>query len=283
MTLSSIQTASGMFTIAPFDHRGSLATSLGLDLTTAVGKKTLTQLKILFMQNFSPYCSGVLVDPEYGFPAIEYKADTCGLILTLESSGYNDEKTDVPVLMPNWGVEAIKNNYAVAKLLVYYHPQEPNAQQKKKLVMELGESCRKEGVAFLVEPVHFSLNPKAELSTTEFQEIQLQTCQEFQAHCDILKIQYPGDALACATLTAEIDVPWILLSRGMSYDPFKEALKVSLENGCKGFAAGRSVWQEISEYKDAEGKLDLVGVQQFLQTTATERIKELIQLTEAAA
>ncbi|MBW7955272.1 DUF2090 domain-containing protein [Patescibacteria group bacterium] len=283
MTLSSIQTPSGMYTIAPFDHRGSLATALGLDLTTAVGKKTLTQLKIMFMQAFSPLCSGVLVDPEYGFPAIEYKAEGCGLILTLESSGYNDEKTDVPVLMQNWGVEGIKNNYGVAKLLVYYNPQEPNAQQKRKLVMELGESCRKEGVAFLVEPVIFSLNSKVELTAVEFQEAQLQTCQEFQAHCDILKIQYPGDALACATLTAELDVPWILLSRGMSYDQFKEALNVSLENGAKGFAAGRSVWQEIGEKKDAEGKLDLEQVQQFLQTTAIERVKELIALTEAAA
>lgn len=283
MTLSSIQTASGMYTIAPFDHRGSLATTLGLDLQTAAGKKTLTQLKILFMQTFSPFCSGVLVDPEYGFPAVEYKAEHCGLIMTLESSGYNDEKTAVPVLMPNWGVEGVKNNFAVAKLLIYYHPQEQNAEQKLKLVMELGESCRKEGVAFLVEPVIFSPNPKAELTQAEFAEAQLQTCQEFQPHCDILKIQYPGDALSCATITAELDVPWILLSRGLHYDEFKEALKVSLENGCKGFAAGRSVWQEISEQKKEDGSLDMNAVQQFLQTTALERLKELIAMTEAAA
>jgi tagatose-1,6-bisphosphate aldolase len=283
MTLSSIRTASGMYTIAPFDHRGSLATSLGIDLKTAAGKKTLTQLKILFMQAFSPYCSGVLVDSEYGFPSIEYKVDSCGLILTLESSGYSDEKTDVPVLMQNWGVEAVKNNYAVAKLLVYYHPQEPNAQLKRKLVMELGDSCRREGVAFLVEPVIFSLNPKVELSQAEFHEAQLQTCQELQPHCDILKLQYPGDALACATITAELDVPWILLSRGLHHDQFKEALNVSLENGCKGFAAGRSVWQEIAECKTTDGQLDLVAVQQFLQTTAVERVKELIAMTEAAA
>lgn len=272
-----------MFTIAPFDHRGSLATALGLDLKTAAGRKTLTQLKILFMQNFSPYCSGVLVDPEYGFPSIEYKADRCGLILTLESSGYSDEKTDVPVLMQNWGVEAVKNNYAVAKLLVYYHPQEANAQLKRKLVMELGDSCRRQGVAFLVEPVLFSLNQKVEMTLPEFQEAQLQTCQEFQPHCDILKLQYPGDALGCATITAELDVPWILLSRGLHHDDFKEALKVSLENGCKGFAAGRSVWQEIAEHKNEDGSLNMVAVQQFLETTATERIKELIAMTEAAA
>ena len=283
MTLSSIRTASGMFEIAPFDHRGSLATALGIDLKTAAGKKTLTQLKTMFMQAFSPYCSGVLVDPEYGYSSIEYKADKCGLILTLESSGYSDEKTDVPVLMQNWGVEAIKNNYAVAKLLVYYNPQEPNAQDKRKLVMELGDSCRRQGVAFLVEPVVFSLNPKAELTQAEFQEAQLQTCQELQPHCDILKLQYPGDALACATMTAEMDVPWILLSRGLHYDEFKEALNVSLENGCKGFAAGRSIWQEISEHKNEDGTLNMVAVQQFLETTATDRLKELIAMTEAAA
>jgi tagatose-1,6-bisphosphate aldolase len=283
MTLSTIQTPSGMFTIAPFDHRGSLAKLIGVDNSTDVGRATLAELKNYFMQVFSPICSGVLVDSEYGFHSLDYKADHCGLILTLESSGYTDEKTAVPTLLQNWGVEAIKNNYAVAKLLTYYHPQEANAEQKQKLVMELYASCKREEVPFLLEPVIFPPTGKGELSQAEFHDAQLQTCQEFQPYCDILKIQYPGDALSCATITAELDIPWILLSRGMDYAGFRDALRVSLENGAKGFAAGRSVWQEIGEMQLAQGGPDMAAIHDFLQTTATERMKELIALTEAAA
>ncbi len=282
MNLSSIQTQSGMFTIAPFDHRGSLAKSLKIDLETEHGKKILTQIKVLFMEAFSEICSGVLVDPVYGWPAIEKKAKNTGLILTLENSGYNDEKTAVPTFIPNWGVENIKNNYAVAKLLTYYHPEEENAVQKKQIVMELGQYCKHEDIAFLVEPIIFNPKGKEELSKPAFQEAQLRCAQEFQAYCDVLKIQYPGDALACATITAELDIPWILLSRGMKHDDFKNALKVSLENGAKGFAAGRSVWQEIAELRTEDGP-DLQAIGKFLYTTGRERMKELVDLTESFA
>lgn len=283
MNLSSIQTPSGMFTIAPFDHRGSLAKMFDQDVKTDIGKELVTQLKILFMDAFSQYCSGVLVDPVFGFPAIAHKAKNTGLILSLESSGYNDEPTAIPTLIPDWGVENVKNNYAVAKLLLYYHPGEENAEKKMQLVTELGEYCRHEDVAFLIEPVIFNPFKKEELPLQEFQEAMLLTAQEFQQHCDILKLQYPGDALACATITAELDVPWILLSRGMPHDKFKEALSISLENGCKGFAAGRSIWQEISTMRSPDGMADLKKIQSFLQTVGVERLKELIAITEKFA
>ncbi len=279
--LSSIQTPDGMFTIAPFDHRGSLASMFGADVNTPLGKELVTQLKIIFMEVFSPMCSGVLVDPVYGFPAIARKAKNTGLILSLESSGYNDERTSVPALIPSWGVEHVKNNYAVAKLLTYYHPGEENAEKKRQLVTELGEYCRHEGIAFLLEPVIYNPFGKEELSQQNFQEALLRTAQEFQQDCDVLKIQYPGDALACATITAELDIPWILLSRGMSYDKFREALKISMENGAKGFAAGRSVWQEIAQMKTADGLADFAKIRSFLETVGVERVKELIAITHS--
>jgi tagatose 1,6-diphosphate aldolase len=280
MNLSSIQTISGLFTIAPFDHRGSLAQSFGLDPQAPATGEVLTKLKVLFMEAFSPLCSGVLVDPVYGFPAIAKKAKNTGLILTLESSGYTDDKTIVPTLIPDWSVHHVSQNYAVAKLLVYYHPLEKNAQQKKKLIIELYQSCKYEDVAFLVEPVIYNPAGKEELTKTEFQEAQLTTAQDFQKYCDVLKLQYPGDALACATLTASLDIPWIILSRGMDFPQFKEALRISMENGAKGFAAGRTIWQEIGAMKTADNQPDLAAIQQFLQTTGKQRLQELISITE---
>lgn len=279
MNLSSIRTPEGLFTIAAFDHRGSLAQAFQLEIDTPQATEALTQLKILFMEAFSPICSGVLVDPIYGFPAIERKAKNTGLILPLESSGYTDERTAIPTMIPDWGVENIKNNYAVAKLLLYYHPAEPNAEAKKKLVMEVGEYSHHQEISFLLEPVLFNPEGKEELSKEDFQEAQLAMAQEFQSSCDVLKLQYPGDALAAATITAELDIPWILLSRGMPFDQFKESLKICLENGAKGFAAGRSVWQEINVLRTPEGQPDFAKIEEFLQTTGKQRMQELIEVT----
>lgn len=279
MNLNTIQTPEGLFTIAPFDHRGSLAQMFGLDIQTEVAKHVLVQLKILFMEAFSGMCSGVLVDPEFGFPAIARKAPNTGLIMTLEASDYTGNKSLVPTLIQNWNVHQVKSNYAVAKLLIYYHPTEANALQKKKLVIELYHSCKYEGISFLIEPIIFNPNGSEPLNKADTQDALLQTCQEFQKYCDVLKIQYPGDALACATMTAELDIPWILLSRGMKYDEFNSALRVCMENGAKGFAAGRSVWQEIGDMRMPDGSPDMEKVKLFLNTTGRQRISELIKIT----
>jgi tagatose 1,6-diphosphate aldolase len=280
MDLRSIQTPTGLFTIAPFDHRGSLAQMFGLDEKTEEGKQFITQLKVEFMDAFSDMCSSVLVDPQYGFPAIARKAKNCGLILTLESSGYTDEKSAVPTLVPNWSVRHVRNNYAVAKLLLYFHPEEANAIAKKKLVIELHEYCKYEHIPFLVEPVIFNPAGKEDLKREQFQDAQVTTVQELQPYCDVLKIQYPGDALACATITAELDIPWILLSRGMPYEKFREATQISMENGAQGFAAGRAIWQDIGTLVTADKKPDLTAIRSFLQTTGRERMQELIKIVE---
>lgn len=283
MNLSSIQTPQGLFTIAAFDHRGSLAEMFKLDIKDSGTGPILSQIKVLFSEAFSSMCSGILVDPIYGSAAIQHKAQNTGLILPLESSGYGDEHTAIPTMIPDWGVVNIKNNYAVAKLLLYYHPAETNAEAKKKLVMELGEYCHHEDISFLLETIIFNPAGQEELSATEFQEAQLTMAQELQTSCDVLKLQYPGSALTAATLTAALDIPWILLSRGMPYDQFKEALKISMENGAKGFAAGRSVWQEIGKMIGADGQPDMAKIQGFLQTTGKQRMQELIDVAQKFA
>lgn len=283
MNLSTIQTPTGYFTIAAFDHRGSLAKMFGLEQDDPEAGELLSKLKVLFMTAFSDLSSGVLVDPIYGFPAIAQKARNCGLVLSLESSGYTDDKNAVPTLIPNWSVHHVKNNYAVAKILTYFHPDEPNAAAKRKLLMELSEYCKYEDIAFLIEPVIFNPKSKEALPKEEFQAAQLATVQEFQRYCDVLKIEYPGDALACATITAEVDVPWIVLSRGVEYNQFVDAVKISMENGAKGFAVGRAVWQEIGEMRDVNGKADYHKIEEFLQTIGRERHQKLLDLVQTAA
>jgi hypothetical protein len=57
MTVNDFQTTDGFFTIAPFDHRGSLAESLRLDLSRIEDANVFLMLKHLFMKTLSPYVS----------------------------------------------------------------------------------------------------------------------------------------------------------------------------------------------------------------------------------
>jgi tagatose 1,6-diphosphate aldolase len=105
MTLADFQTTDGLFTIAPFDHRGSLAKSLHLDLQDSAARAKFLELKKLFMSELSPHVSAVLTDPDIGIETLELKFAKTGLFLSLEESGYGDDPNSMTRLKPNWGID----------------------------------------------------------------------------------------------------------------------------------------------------------------------------------
>lgn len=276
MTLSQFQTQDGLFEIAPFDHRSSLATSLALDLSKADDQKTFLHLKHLFMKTLSPHVSAVLTDPEYGIKTLKDKAVKCGLFLSLEASGYGDDRNAPTTLLPNWGIDGVKSHDAGAKLLVYYNPQSKTASEKLELVKTLSDEAHRKNVVFLVEPVLYPLK-KNTLWEHEWDDAWVQThlemCSVFAPFCDILKIQYPGNAQACARVT-RMHPQWILLSRGITYDEFVPYLTVAVRQGCRGYAAGRAVWQELTT-------LPSQAWEKFLASTAVNRLHELSSVLRA--
>lgn len=277
MNLTSFQTSDGWFTIAPFDHRGSLATALKLDLKTQLDREKFLHIKHLFMQILSPHVSAVLTDPEYGISTLHDKDPQCGLFLSLEESGYSSDKDAMTILRSNWGVSGVKQHSAGAKLLVYINPKSSTADAKLALIESVANDCATAQVPFLVEPVLYALDdsPLWEKEGDEsWIATHLQVCEQIAPFCDILKIQYPGSQAACATVST-LHPNWILLSRGAAFDIFKEYLRTAARQGCKGFAAGRAVWQEIED-------LDAREWEGFLRTTAVPRLQELIRILRSA-
>lgn len=271
MNLSDFQTSDGLFTIAPFDHRGSLAQSLKLDLTDKKSKALFIKLKHLFMKTLSPHVSAVLTDPEYGLPTLKDKAPEVGLFLSLEKSGYSDDHEAMTELYPRWGIDGVLANKAGAKLLVYCNPEGRGIEAKYDLVKKLYAEATSKGVVLLVEPVLYSL-PGKEMKNWDdaWIEAHLTVCENIAPYCDILKIQYPGSVEACARIT-RMHPNWILLSRGVEYDDFSRLLKDSVQNGCRGFAAGRAVWQDLTTLSPEEWE-------GFLETTAVGRLQSLTQI-----
>jgi tagatose-1,6-bisphosphate aldolase len=101
---------------------------------------------------------------------------------------------------------------------------------------------------------------------------------------DVLKAEFPVDVKvepeesvwreACEELTDASDVPWVLLSAGISYDIFLKQVRTACEAGASGVMAGRAVWREAVT-------LDRLVRNTFLQSVARERMQRLQSLCEA--
>ena len=285
MTLHALQTENNRFTIAACDQRASLAKLLGVDPQTTSGIETLKQVKNLFMEVFSPICSAVLTDPEFGLPRIEKKSPNAGLLLSLESSPYDPKEAppeNLPPLYPHWGVPEIAEHGAAVKLLLFYHPHAPNSEEKREWVGKVFGHCQAHHIPFVFEPLVYT---EAE-STLSLFEAQLQTAKDFTHLCDVLKLEFPVSvsedfssklaAQRCKTISEHVHVPWIVLSRGMGYERFILAIDTAMKNGASGFAVGRAVWKELGEFPTWKEQ------EQFVRTTAKDRMKKLISIVQNA-
>lgn len=291
MLLQDLQTANHHFTISAFDHRSSLVKLMQIDTHhTEAMTKEMIELKSLFMRIFSPLSSAVLTDPIYGRYTLADKAEGCGLLLSLEESGYDDEKSALPKLLPDWGIVGVKGFLASGKFLLYFHPREHLAQEKIEMVKTLYEQAKEHQVPFLLEVVLFELSNEPDFKD-HWHQLQLEVVEKFDGLCDVLKIEYPGlyassddEAVAmCSAISITSSVPWIILSRGMKYEKFFQAVSISQRSGASGFAVGRAVWQEVDQFgleKTGSWEKTMESMQEFLETTAVPRLKELISLVE---
>lgn len=274
MRISTIFTDSGAAGLVAFDQLPMVATSLQLDLTSDDQLLIYNQLMAQMVWDLSKHATGIVINPEDGFYTIINKANNAGLLLTLESRDVNLSPEAVPTFARNWSPEHIRNNYAVCKLELFYHPKEANALRKKKFVSEILDYCRYLGIDFVLELKFFKLNEEA--SESSQQEMKLWSISEFRTLCDILVLEPPLDPLSMATVTAELDIPWLYTSVTSSYEEFKNQMRMSLENGASGFIIGHSLWQELPDVKD--GNFDEAF--NFIRTIARDRLIELMRITK---
>ena len=93
----------------------------------------------------------------------------------------------------------------------------------------------------------------------------------------LLKLEYPGDAKGCQAVANVVTVPWAMLSAGMPFPKFLEAVVISCEDGgACGFIAGRVYWKEAVAL---EGE----ARREFLATTGRERLEQSVQAMSGRA
>jgi phosphoglycerate kinase len=263
--LVKLTNSHGMITIAALDHRGSLKESLNPINPDSVTESEMMEWKTRMVDLYKNEVSGILLDPIYGKKFVSSLSPT-GWMLSMEKTGYKGGKeARVTEILPDWSVTKAKEMGACSvKLLLYYDPENIElARQQKEVARKIAEECRQAEIVFLLEPLSYKIE-------TDREHEVLKIADELKdLDVDIFKFEYPGSFEACQKITAMLKVPWVLLSAGMEYSKYKEALKNAIKAGAKGFAVGRAVWQEFGEYHGEERE-------RYFKNIALLRMRELV-------
>jgi tagatose-1,6-bisphosphate aldolase len=283
--LDVIADAGGKLAVLAMDQRATLRRML-----TGAGKPAedhdLQAFKVDVIGGLSPLASGVLTDVEYGVGPVRKAgalAEGVGLLIAAEPAvkeKFGDEylTTRDPKLDAAW----VKANTGDAmKFLVYWNPDrvavegEPDlAQITLDVVAEIVADCKAAGIPSIIEPlVSFAPDAKPDQAGKEAAVVH-SAVRLAAVGMDLLKLEWPGSAEACAEVTAKLgSVPWALLSAGVAYEAFLERVEIALDNGACGVIAGRAIWGEAVDYTGDERRAWLADV-------AVPRMKGLVEVLD---
>jgi tagatose 1,6-diphosphate aldolase len=172
-----------------------------------------------------------------------------------------------------------------AKLLVYYHPEAPNAADQERLVADVAAACQAVDLALFVEPLSFSLVDGERLIGEARRAVVVETARRLTPiGGDVLKAEFPYDDSetdrdrwreACAELDEVSTLPWVLLSGGVDDATFEAQVETACRAGASGALVGRSVWADAAtmppDARDA-----------FLMTEGRARLGRLRDLVDRA-
>ena len=256
-----IFTQNNFFFMLALDHRGSFEKLAG-----TTDEKTLVNYKLEIINSLIYQYSGILIDRNYGFKAYSLlnKDILKPFLLPIEKSGYK-ESGDGRLNEVETSAAEIKDMGASGvKLLIYFNKKDKNSKKQIELAKVINEQCRHENFPFFLEIVNYVENKDVLDTVSIFKQEGINP--------SVFKLEYPGNAKNCLELTNMLeDTPWILLSQGVSFKEFYSQNFVASQNGCLGFLAGRSLWQEIFEL-DPEKKTE------FLSSELPNRFKKLKEL-----
>jgi tagatose-1,6-bisphosphate aldolase len=278
----------GTFTVLALDHRQNLRKELRPADPWSVTYQVMVEFKRAVVRALAPVATGTLLDPEIGAAQAIWDRSLpadAGLIVAVEATGYDGPSTArISRVLDGWSVDAIKRmGAAAAKLLVYYHPDAPNAADQERLVADVAAACRAVDLALFVEPLSFSLVDGERLVGEARRRVVVETARRLTpVGGDILKAEFPYDPgetdrdrwqEACAELDAASAVPWVLLSGGVDDATFEAQVESACLAGASGVLVGRSVWADAAAVGPAERD-------RFLRSEGRMRLSRLRELVD---
>lgn len=267
----------GVIAAAAMDQRGSLKKSIEKIRGEAISDAELTDFKIRVTRVLTRHASAILMDPEYGLPALEARAPGTGVLLAYEKTGYDvSQKGRLPDLLPVWSVRRLKESGADAiKILLYYNAFDADSvnQIKQAFIERVGAECKALDMPFFLEPLAYDDNYDEQ--GLEFAKLKPKYVTKYMEEfsqprygVDILKVEIPinvaylegsrafkgGEAAYdrrtaiehFQSAAAAAKLPFIYLSAGVDDDVFRENLELAAEAGTpfSGVLCGRATWKE---------------------------------------
>lgn len=265
----------GKFLMLALDHRGSFKKLMNPKDPDSVTDEAAIALKKEIIDSLRASFTSLLIDQEIGLKA--YEPREAPFLLPLEKTGYEATGEERLTEIEN-SVQSLKDAGASgAKILIWFNPYVESAQTQLETSKKMMEECKAADFPYFLEIRTYDGKLEADKMDPEKREaIILDSLKMFSRHNiipDVFKLEYLGSALSCQTISAvlqlaEKEVPWILLTMGSSFDDFVEALKAAASRGCKGFLAGRALWQEVCAMEGEEK-------QKFLKETLPERFRTI--------
>ncbi|WP_018664460.1 tagatose-bisphosphate aldolase [Heyndrickxia acidiproducens] len=271
--LEKLSYQNGIIGALAIDQRGSLRKMISKD-GNMVDKGTIETFKSLVSRELTPYASSILLDPEFGWPAANERADGTGLLMAYEKTGYDAARDGrLPDLLPEWSVKKLKQNGTDGvKVLLYYDIDEPEFinRQKHAFIERVGSECQSEDIPFFLEIVSYDANI-ADVKSKAYAKVKphkvIEAMKEFSKtdySVDVLKVEVPvnmvfvegfGESTVYSkedaagffkAQTAATDLPFIFLSAGVSAELFRKTLYFAKDSGSRfnGVLCGRATWKD---------------------------------------
>jgi tagatose 1,6-diphosphate aldolase len=265
----------GVIAAAAMDQRGSLRKAIEKAKGAAISDAELTEFKSVGTRILTKYASAILMDPEYGLPALQERAPGTGVLLAYEKTGYDATvKGRLPDLLAHWSVRRLVEGGADAiKILLYYNPAEGDEvnETKHAFIERIGDECAALDVPFFLEPIYYDDDIKDELELARHKPANVtRYMEEFSKPrygVDVLKVEVPvnvkyvegmrvfggtkaytrQEAMNFFRESAAVATkPFIYLSAGVSDEVFRETLELAAEAGTafSGVLCGRATWQD---------------------------------------
>lgn len=276
--INACANARGVIAAAAMDQRGSLQKSISKARDGApVSDAEMSEFKVAVTQVLTKHATAILLDTEYGVPALAVRAPGTGVLLAYEKTGY-DTKDDsrMPDLLADVSVRRLVETGANAiKLLLYYNPAHPARvnDAKKAFLERVGAECMAYDVPLFLEPIAYN-DALGDAKGIEFARQKPQYVKAYmeefskpQYGVDVLKVEVPvnmtyvegtatfkgqkaysrQEAMDFFREAASVSrKPFIYLSAGVSDDVFRETLELAAEAGTPfaGVLCGRATWQD---------------------------------------
>jgi len=292
--LQELANNDGIFNICAMDHRRSLSRIMEGEkvIEGSTSYEEMAQRKLELCTHLAPHASAVLLDPLFGAAqCISHGAlpKSTGLLVSLEASGYaGASEFRMTELEEGWSVEKIKRMGASAvKFLIYYRPDLIELANKlMDLVETVGQACQKYDIPLVIEPLSYPLGEETK-NPAQFAAAKEQLVPKTAQHItalpvDLLKSEFPGDLRynqdkaklidICQKLDKASQVPWVVLSAGVSFDVFCQQVEIACRAGASGFLAGRAIWQEAMNIDDPKERAKM------LKTLGVERLNKLTEI-----